>query len=129
MINKSKNGIICDVTGEEVSIKSGKMTYYSVSVDTDGENIQKDHVLDLDISDKTFEKWQNETKKPRCAFCGSECINDNEQIMFYIVKIKKVNVSQSGNLINDAFLKKMCSKCYQKLKSDVLRVINKNQTL
>lgn len=125
MLLKNRKGIICDISGERVEITNGTMEYYSVNVDKVDES-SSERVLDLEIAPKVFAKWQEDTKTPRCAYCGGSCELDGK-ILFYKVDIKKVKVMQVANSVDDAFLKKMCNKCYESVRSEVLKVINLNR--
>jgi hypothetical protein len=128
MIHPSKKGIICDVSGKTVLEKGGKVEYYSVSIDGISELTDDEHKLDLDISEKVFEKWQEKTKIPRCAFCGQECTTNHGVLEFNKVEILKVIAARGGATTTEpAFLKKMCNKCLDELKVDMMRVINERE--
>jgi hypothetical protein len=124
MIHPSRKGIICDISGKSVLAKAGKIEYYSVSIDRISDANGDDHELDLDISEKVFKKWQEKTKTPRCAFCGQECITSHGITEFNKVEILRVSTVKDGATTTEpAFLKKMCSKCLDELKEEMMRVI------
>ena len=125
MIHPSRRGIICDLSGKHVLKSDGNLVYYSVSIDKVSESSSEDeHVLDLDISEEIFNKWQEQTKIPRCAFCGQNCSVDN-MVLFNKIEVKKIEVDNDNrNKVDVAMLKKMCSKCFEELRQNVLKVVN-----
>lgn len=128
MIHPSKKGIICDMSGKSVLAQGGKVEYYSVSIDRISDVNGDDHELDLDISEDVFKKWQEKTKIPRCAFCGQECITSHGAAEFNKVEILKVKAVKDGATTTEpAFLKKMCSKCLNELREEMMRVINNRE--